>query len=46
MEYDVLIDLDNKSEEYALNSVAKQANGSVWLKSGTNMSLPAASFCR
>lgn len=39
MEYDVLIDLDNKSEEYALNSVAKQANGSVWLRSGKTVML-------
>ena len=34
MDYNVLIDLNNKSEEYALDTVAKQANGSIWLKSG------------
>ncbi len=39
MEYDVLIDLDNKNEEYALDTVAKQANGSVWLKSGKTVLL-------
>jgi len=39
MDYDVLIDLDNKNEEYALNAVAKQANGSIWLKSGKTVML-------
>lgn len=39
MDYDVLIDLDNKNEEYALNAVAKQANGSIWLKSGKTVIL-------
>jgi len=39
MDYDVLVELDNKSEEYAFESVAKQANGSVWLKSGKNVLL-------
>jgi len=39
MDYDVLIDLDNKNEEYALDTVAKQANGSVWLKSGKTVML-------
>jgi len=39
MDYNVLIDLDNKNEEYAFESVAKQANGSVWLKSGKTVML-------
>jgi polyribonucleotide nucleotidyltransferase len=39
MEYDVLIDLNNKHEEYALGTVAKQANGSIWLKSGKTVML-------
>ena len=39
MDYEVLIELDNKTEEYALNTVAKQANGSVWLKSGKSVML-------
>jgi len=39
MDYNVLIDLDNKNEEYALDTVAKQANGSVWLKSGKTVML-------
>ena len=39
MDYNVLIDLNNKSEEYALSTVAKQANGSVWLKSGETVML-------
>lgn len=39
MDYDILIDLDNKNEEYALNAVAKQANGSIWLKSGNTVML-------
>jgi len=39
MDYNVLIDLDNKNEEYAFDTVAKQANGSVWLKSGKTVML-------
>ena len=39
MDYNVLVDLDNKTEEYAFDSVAKQANGSVWLKSGKSILL-------
>ncbi len=35
----MLIDLNNKSEEYALSTVAKQANGSVWLKSANTVML-------
>ena len=39
MDYNVLVDLDNKTEEYAFDSVAKQANGSVWLKSAKTVML-------
>lgn len=39
MDYNVLIDLDNKNEEYALGAVAKQANGSIWLKCGKTVML-------
>ena len=39
MDYNVLVDLDNKTEEYALNSVAKQADGSVWIKSDKTVML-------
>ncbi len=39
MDYNVLIDLDNKNEEYALGDVARQANGSVWMKSGKSVLL-------
>jgi polyribonucleotide nucleotidyltransferase len=39
MDYNILIDLDNRNEEYALGIVAKQANGSVWLKSGKTVML-------
>ncbi len=39
MDYDVLINLDNKNEEYAFEAVARQANGSVWVKSGKTVML-------
>ena len=35
MNYNVELDLKNKSESYAFNQVAAQANGAVWLKSET-----------
>jgi polyribonucleotide nucleotidyltransferase len=34
MDYDVLVAVENRTEEYALRSVARQANGSAWLKAG------------
>ena len=34
MDYDVLVAVENKTEEYALTTVARQANGSAWLKAG------------
>ncbi|HHH72577.1 MAG TPA: polyribonucleotide nucleotidyltransferase, partial [Sulfuricurvum sp.] len=34
MDYDVLVAVENRTEEYALRSVARQANGSAWLKVG------------
>lgn len=39
MKYDVKVDLKNKSEEYSFTQVAKQANGSAWLKSGNTVIL-------
>lgn len=39
MKYDVKIDLKNRSEEYSFTQVAKQANGSAWLKSGNTVIL-------
>ncbi len=39
MDYDVLLTLENKVEEYAFTSVAKQANGSAWVKSGNTVML-------
>ncbi len=39
MDYDVLLTLENKNEEYAFSSVAKQADGSVWMKSGDTVIL-------
>jgi polyribonucleotide nucleotidyltransferase len=39
LEYDLLLSLDNKNEEYAFGKVAKQANGSAWLKSGNTVML-------
>ncbi len=34
MKYDVSLELENREESYSFGDVAKQANGSAWLKSG------------
>jgi len=39
MNYQVKLELENRVEEYAFGQVAKQANGSVWLKSGNTVLL-------
>ena len=39
MKYDITLELANKEESYALNQVAAQANGAVWLKSGDTVIL-------
>jgi len=39
MDYDVLVAVENRTEEYALGSVARQANGSAWLKAGNTVIL-------
>lgn len=39
MKYDITLGLTNKEESYALNQVAAQANGAVWLKSGNTVIL-------
>ena len=39
MTYDVKLDLENKREEYSFGDVAKQANGSAWIKSGQTVIL-------
>jgi polyribonucleotide nucleotidyltransferase len=39
MKYTIELDLKNKQESYALNQVAAQANGAVWLKSGNTVIL-------
>ncbi len=39
MKYDVNITLQNKEESYSFGAVAKQANGSAWLKSGNTVIL-------
>jgi len=39
MKYDVNLELNNKEESYSFGDVAKQANGSVWLKSGKTVIL-------
>ena len=39
MTYDVKLDLENKTEEYSFGDVAKQANGSAWIKSGKTVIL-------
>ena len=37
MKYDIKLDLGQREEEYAINAVAKQSNGSAWLKSGNTV---------
>ncbi len=39
MKYDAKIELKNKVEEYSFKDVAKQANGSAWLRSGKTVIL-------
>ena len=39
MKYDVTLALENRVEEYSFGAVAKQANGSAWLKSGKTVIL-------
>jgi polyribonucleotide nucleotidyltransferase len=39
MKYDVNLELENRVEEYSFGDVAKQANGSAWLKSGDSVIL-------
>ena len=39
MKYNVSIDLENRSEEYSFDEVARQANGAAWIKSGDTVIL-------
>ena len=39
MIYDVNLELDSRNEEYSFRDVAKQANGSAWIKSGKTVIL-------
>ncbi|MEA3371902.1 MAG: polyribonucleotide nucleotidyltransferase [Campylobacterota bacterium] len=39
MKYDVSLELENREESYSFGDVAKQANGSAWLKSGNTVIL-------
>jgi polyribonucleotide nucleotidyltransferase len=39
MKYDVSLELENKEESYSFGDVAKQANGSAWIKSGKTVIL-------
>ncbi len=39
MKYDVNLNLENKNEEYSFGDVAKQANGSAWLRSAKSVIL-------
>jgi len=39
MKYDVSLELENREESYSFGDVAKQANGSCWLKSGKSVVL-------
>lgn len=39
MKYDISLELENRVEEYSFGDVARQANGSAWLKSGNTVIL-------
>lgn len=39
MKYDVSLELENREESYSFGDVAKQANGSAWIKSGNTVIL-------
>ncbi len=39
MKYDVSLELENREEAYSFGDVAKQANGSAWIKSGSTVIL-------
>jgi polyribonucleotide nucleotidyltransferase len=39
MKYDVDLELENRVEEYSFGDVARQANGSAWLRSGDSVIL-------
>jgi len=39
MKYDVNIEIENREESYSFGDVAKQANGSAWLRSGDTVIL-------
>ena len=39
MKYDISLELENREESYSFSDVAKQANGSAWLKSGNSVIL-------
>ncbi|HIP54122.1 MAG TPA: polyribonucleotide nucleotidyltransferase, partial [Sulfurimonas autotrophica] len=39
MKYDVKLALENRVEEYSFGDIAKQANGSAWIKSGKTVIL-------
>ena len=39
MKYDISLELQNREESYSFGDVAKQANGSAWLKSGKTVIL-------
>jgi len=39
MNYNVQLELNNKTESYAFDQVAKQSNGAAWLKSGNTVIL-------
>ncbi len=41
MKYNEVITLENKVEQYAFNQVARQANGTAWLKSGNTVIMAA-----
>ncbi len=39
MKYDVTVNLENREESYSFGDVAKQANGTAWVKSGDSVIL-------
>ena len=44
MDYNVNLQLENKSEAYALNQVGRQANATVWQKSGDTVILASVVY--
>ncbi len=44
MKYNVDLELNNKTEQYGLNTVAAQSNGAAWMKSGDTVMLATITY--